>query len=693
MTLKIHSGDPAIESLEDSDSARRYAERLIILHEIDQSILAARSPETIALAALGRLRRLIPFQRAVVVELSQESGLAILAAESDGTLRIDIRDRLNLLWSEVTRNKHSHGVADLQAVVHRTPWQDLIYHEGTRTCLVLPLVVQDELIGALVIESTKANIFEAEHIEPAVEVAAVLAVAIQQARLYDTIQKRVDELALAKQTAEAARLAAEAANQAKSAFLANISHELRTPLNAILGFAQLMHDAPELTPDQRHNLKIIEQSGEHLAGLINGILEISKIEAGQISLHIQDMNLYDLIISLQEMFQLQAESKRLALSIEVDPLCPQYIRADEGKLRQVLINLLDNAVKFTHAGRVELRVSPWAGSVHPAASRLHFEVEDTGPGIPSEELAGIFTPFAQSSLGRQQHGGTGLGLPLSRQFVRLMGGDLTVHSVVGKGTTFSFDVAFRLTEAVDAARQQSERYVVGIEPRDPPYRVLIVDDETISRVLLTKMLAPMGFELKEASDGQEAVEIAQAWRPDIIWMDMRMPVMDGYEATRRIKASPQGKETVIIALTAAAFEQEINRGLDAGCNAFIRKPFHRSEIYDALREHVGVHFVFAPTLPPSEPERDIAWAKRRVPMTATLDSLAPAWRERLRKATVDADLSLIEQLIAEIGETAPELAATLRSLAQSYDHDAILALLDGAPVTEMRGRNSVTGNP
>jgi len=677
---------------EVDQASQRYAERLRILHEIDQSILAASSPETIALATLGHLRQLVPSQRTFVAELLQDREMAVLAAESDGQIRIDLSDRLPLLRGEIERRREPYGVQDLNAIPVRSPWQELLYREGIRAYLMVPLLFQYEPIGTLSLESREPGAFTAEHVEAAAQVAALLAVAVRQARLNDTLQQRANELALANRAAEEARFAAETANRAKSIFLANISHELRTPLNAILGFAQLMTDAPELTSNQRENLRIIEHSGEHLLGLINDILELSKIEAGQIRLYEHDFDLLDMLRDLEEMFRLRAQNKGLALNVLIADDVPRYVRTDQSKLRQVLINLLGNAVKFTDQGQVALRLQVASTGTDAAERRLYFSVEDTGPGIGPEEMESVFAPFEQAALGRQHQEGTGLGVPISQQFVRLLGGELTVTSQVGLGSIFSFDIVVLPVESASPSVAPTGRQFIGVAPGQPSRRLLIVDDEDASRMLLRKILMPCGFELREAANGQDALDIWLEWNPDLVWMDIRMPVLDGYEATRRIKMMTESRKTVVIALTAAAFEDEESRAAAAGCDGLIRKPFHRSEIYGALTEHLGVHFVYtdAELEPETEPVLLAGAAGDSSPVVALQNAVPDEWPLQLRRATIEADLDLIQALIDQVKLTAPELGRVLGDLAHNYDHDGILNLIDryldpGAPVSYADG--------
>ncbi len=417
----------------------------------------------------------------------------------------------------------------------------------------------------------------------------------QRQQLRAQVDDRTRELKEAMVELKHSKEAAEAANRAKSVFLANMSHEFRTPLNAILGFSQLMIRSEtikselgtNLTDDQRENLEVIVRSGEHLLGLINDVLEMSKIEAGRATLNEYSFDLHRMLEGLEEMFCYRAEEKGLSLTVTRAPVVPQYVKADEGKIRQVLMNLLGNAIKFTQMGQIELRVRYTNGLGGGAeksgdgkrSPTLAFEVEDSGPGIALEDQELIFDPFVQSAAGKQDQEGTGLGLTISEQFANLMNGDLTVESEFGQGSTFTFTVPVTTLDAIELRSAQTTRRVVGIEEDQPTFRLLVVDDKEVNRQLMVKFLEPYNFEVREAINGLEAVEIWEEWEPHLIWMDMRMPVMDGYEATRTIKGTTRGHATVIIALTASALEEDRVVILSEGCDAYIRKPFRQEEIY------------------------------------------------------------------------------------------------------------------
>ena len=487
---------------------------------------------------------------------------------------------------------------------------------------------------------------------------------------------------------------AETANRAKSIFLANMSHELRTPLNAILGFAQLMDRDVTITSGQKESLAIINRSGEHLLNLINDVLEMSKIEAGRIVVNLEPFDLHQLLQTIREMFQIRAEEKQLSFNFVLAPDLPRYIVSDCRKLRQVIINLLGNAVKFTHSGGVTLRVKsdraihntvnnsvlvtpPYNTSDEEAPLKLLFEVEDTGKGIADREIDKLFQPFVQTFVGIKSEGGTGLGLAISHQFVKLMGGDIQVSSKVGKGSTFYFDIKVLLARSPTIDKLLGKKRVLKVAPEQPLYRILIVDDRQENRELLTQLLQTVGFSTRTANNGVEAIELWQEWHPHLIWMDIRMPVMDGYTAIKKIKQLQQQEQkepTVIIALTASAFEEQRAKILAAGCDDFVSKPFQEQVIFDKMAKYLGIEYIYAENstsydLPSPQTERESVNA-------LDLNCMSPEWIAKLYHAAIAVDAELIMQLIAKIPPNHQHLAMALKELTYSYDFDRLVELCE-----------------
>ena len=494
------------------------------------------------------------------------------------------------------------------------------------------------------------------------------------------VEERTAQLEESILNTEAALAQAQNASKAKSRFLANMSHELRTPLNAILGFTQLMTRDSSIGKEQQENLKIINRSGEHLLRLINDILEMSKIEVGQITLNETKFDLHLMLKSIEDMLRLKAEAKNLELTFDIKNNVPRHIYTDEGKLRQIVINLLSNGLKFTQQGSVTLTVEI-ENSTKLAEDKidflfsdtcsLYFSVEDTGPGIEPGEMKQLFTPFEQTAIGRISNEGTGLGLSICQKFVELMGGELKVKSVVGKGSIFTFNILSKIqeTKIIDTiARSDESKRIIGLANKERKYRILAVDDVPASRLLLNKLLSGIGFLVKEAGDGREAVDLWQQWHPDLILMDMRMPVMDGYEATKRIKSQPEGKKTVIIALTASAFEEERVVILSAGCDDFMRKPFQEAELLEKIAQYLNVDYLY---------EINIFEDRQALLQELTRESLAimsSQWRSQLYSAAAKVDDREILQLVSEIPDEYESLAKGLKSLVEDFRCDKIIDL-------------------
>ncbi len=479
-----------------------------------------------------------------------------------------------------------------------------------------------------------------------------------------------------------AKEAADAANQAKSNFLAKMSHELRTPLNAILGFTQLMSRDRSLTPQQQEYLNIINYSGGHLLELINDVLDMSKIEAGRVELNPSSFNLFRLLNSIFEMLQLKATAKGLEFILDCAANVPQYLQTDESKLRQVLINLLNNAIKFTEQGVVKLSVTLSVKMGVPSPTTVQFQVQDSGPGIDPEELDALFQPFVQTETGRQSVEGTGLGLSISRQFVRLMGGDIIVSSCLNRGTMFTFEIPALLAGEASVKPKTISSQVVGLLPDNAEYRILVVEDQTANRFMLIELLRSIGFQVSEATNGLEAISLWQTWHPHLILMDIRMPVMDGLEATRQIRASESATDdpVVIIALTASVFEEKDQQILAVGCNDLIRKPFQQEVILAKIAQYLGVRYIYEDEKPDRSPLNHHLssqnHSRHRVDRYAEhLTAMSPQWCDQLYEAALCAREQRLFSLIDQIPPEHTPLANALVDLVNNFRYDKIMDLI------------------
>jgi predicted ATPase/signal transduction histidine kinase/CheY-like chemotaxis protein len=597
----------------------------------------------------------------------------------------------------VARTKESVVLNDAVREGQFTQDSYILTHQP-KSVLCTPLINQGCLVGILYLENNlTTGAFTPDRLEVLQLLSSQAAISIEHAALYTTLEQKV-----AERTLELARAkdAADAANRAKSEFLANMSHELRTPLNAILGFAQILARSPRMPAEEQDNLSIIQRNGDHLLTLINQVLDLSKIEAGRITLNETNFDLYGLLDELEDLFRFRAAEKRLHLRFERSPDVPRYVYNDGVKLRQVLINLLNNAIKFTKTGRVELRIkneelqmkngeSPKI--LHSQFLILHFSVADTGPGIAPEELGGMFEPFVQTKTGRDAHEGTGLGLPISRKFVQLMGGDITVQSEVGRGTTVTFTIPCHVGASIEQPPSTFVKHVLALEPGQPRYRLLIVDDHSDNRAVLVKLLAPLGFDLREVTNGQEAITLWDQWHPHLIWMDLRMPVMGGYEAVKKIRNEelrmrnenlPERRNTkyetpntVIIALSASSFDEERTIALSKECDDFLRKPFRENDILEMLKKHLGVRFVY-------EEERQMAKGEGQddqdVLTLTALAGLPPKLLADLEYTVTTTDIAKITALLTEIRQHDPTLAEKLMKLVEQFDYVTILVFIQKA---------------
>ena len=445
----------------------------------------------------------------------------------------------------------------------------------------------------------------------------------------------------------------DAANRAKSIFLANMSHELRTPLNAVLGFSQLLQ-ADKTFPDaHKDKLEIINRSGEHLLGMINDVLDMSKIEAGEIQLETESFDLHNMLKDISAMFQLRTQEKEIDFAIIQSENLPRNVIADQTKLRQIIINLLDNAVKHSNRGKITL-----TATISRDKNRLTIEVEDNGNGIATDSLPQLFEPFFQD--GEMKREGVGLGLSISKKFVDLMHGEIGVRSNLGKGSVFFFTIPIETInqEHISPPRQQIP--ILDISTGETSPRLLIVEDNNANRNLLKQLLQASGFDIREAVDGNEAVKLFHEWQPDLIWMDILMPVMDGKQATQLIRSMTAGSECKIIAITAGSLKNTND------FDDVLYKPFKTIDIFKLLQRHLDVHFKDENLTPSQAPQPDFRQTNMEV--------LPKEWLRQFHSATQIGDINQMKSLLQELEPDYSALKTSLTALVKGYKFEQLLKL-------------------
>ena len=604
-------------------------------------------------------------------------------------------------------NRTFHCVNDIYTRGFSPCYLSFLERWQVRAYIIVPIFAGGQLWGLLgIYQHYEPRLWTRHEVKLLLQVGNQLGTAVQQADLLRQTQQQAQDLALAKR-------AADAASQAKGEFLASMSHELRTPLNAILGFTQILNDDPTLSVDHRRLIGIVNRSGNHLLGLINDVLSLAKIEANKVTLEEESFDLQHLLQGVKDMLQIKAEDKGLYLLVPPSDYWPsgtaqatptvQQLWADAGKLRQILINLVGNAIKFTAQGSVVVRsrLEPSPAIVADTeiakSHRLVIDVQDTGVGMAPEELPKLFQPFEQTQSGRRTAEGTGLGLSLSYNFAKLMGGDIRVESTPGVGSTFTISLPVGLTTLDTAppnpAPTEDSAYfpILRLGDQFMGQRILVVDDGVESRLLMRHWLESAGFEVCEASNGLEALDLWANWHPHLICLDMRMPVMDGYEVARRIRqADPRspspgaGQEPdlkgqnppdpVIVAVTASVFEEQKADCLAAGCDEVLPKPIQREVLLQHIGRWLNLAYQHAEGQPALDLKRESMSLRNRPLIPADFEHLPADWLTQLRQAAQAADDRRVQELIAALPPQQHVLADQLAQLVDDFRLDIILDL-------------------
>ncbi|PID56379.1 hypothetical protein CSB45_11895 [candidate division KSB3 bacterium] len=679
---------------------RKRNRELSLLHRISRMFSSSLDLDTVIETALREIQRsLNAFSTSVWLIEKERNGVVCLHARGPGS--VNVKNTRLALGQGLTGWAAEHN----EVLIIADTWADERSHKKmsrrvkktSRSMISVPLRSKGEVVGVLNLTAPEVNHFSQDDLQLLEPIASSMAVAIENARLYAAAQDEIAERKRMELALREAKEAADAANHAKSLFLANMSHELRTPLNAILGFSYLLRHHGTVDAIQQKRLDIINRSGEHLLTLINQVLDISKIEAGRMTLDEVPFELPALLEELIDLFRLRAEKKNLLLISECKPGLPHLVYGDEVKLRQVLINLLNNALKFTQKGSVQLSVCSQpiakdltqesADSELPSMEHsVQFAVKDTGVGMAAEELEQLFEAFVQTESGRIASEGTGLGLVISQNFVSLMGGEIHVESAPGKGATFSFTIPIKVFETALPLQDSSSLPVIGLEPGQPRFRILLVDKHEENRRLLQELLQPLEFELREALNGREALDVWAAWQPDLILIGLLLPVMNGYEVMERIRtlsAEAPGSASdmhhvprisrppIIIALTASAVEEERHEALSKGFDDFLRKPFKAQDFFELLKKHLGLKFIHGERASSSpvldEPIQDDAMKK--IPAELVRD---------LHHAAGTTDIMKLSTIIQTIREYDDNLAEQLETYVNNFDYDHILKLSSDA---------------
>ncbi|MEW6491106.1 MAG: PAS domain S-box protein [Cyanobacteriota bacterium] len=587
---------------------QQQVEREHLLGQISQRIRQSLKLSEILQTTVNEVREFLQTDRVIIHRFRTDgSGQIVVESLAPGwisTLKWTLSDPwiIDRQFQQQSPSLSIQAIEDVCAAGLAQHHIQLLKSFQVKAILVVPIQVGKKLWGLLIAHHCQEpRRWQQWEIDLLSSLANRISIAIQQSELYRQLEVQLTELQQTQAALQQAKLAAEVASRAKSEFLANMSHELRTPLNGILGYTQLLKKDTNLTDRQQNNLSIIQQCGEHLLTLIEDILDLSKIEAQKIELMPTEFHFPNFLQCIADLFRIRAEQKDISFIYEAVSPLPQGVIADPKRLRQVLINLLSNAVKFTNRGRVTFKVGYLSNLQSLADGQrlmtngkglrtIRFQVEDTGIGIPPRQVAEIFLPFHQVCDRTHSTEGTGLGLAITQKLVQLMDSKIHVRSTLGEGSIFWFDVDFpEVAGCEEASLSQSIRYL-GFKGRKR--KVLIVDDNPVNRSFLRQLLEPLGLDVLEAVNGQDGLYKAVEFQPDLILMDLVMPGLNGFEATRQLRQLPQFKNVATIAMSANVFESTKQESLAAGCQDFLPKPVQAEHLLDAIRVHLGIEGIY-----------------------------------------------------------------------------------------------------
>ncbi len=691
LEFEIEKRQQTISSLQAS--AKREKIISLVIQKIRQSL----DISTIFQTTTQELRETIYCDRVVIYKFNPDwsgefvaesvgSGWKILVQEqeNDPTLKQNAVEKENCLKDISNSNRiddtylqEEKGGIYSQGTKYRVV--ENIYQAGFTDCyiqllesfqakayIIVPIISNNKLWGLLACyQNSTPRKWENQEINIVIQIGSQLGVALQQAELLAEIQQKSLML-------EKALVAADAANLAKSNFIASMNHELRTPLNAIIGFTQLMSLDSSISTENQEFIEIINQAGEHLLQLINSILEISRIEAGKTTLKIVSFDLFTLVDSIEKMFSLKASEKNLYLECQWDINVPQYIQTDEEKLRQILINLVGNSIKFTNRGGITLSISKTEDKNH-----LQFEVTDTGYGIAPEEIDKLFIAFEQTETGRQSQKGTGLGLAISKQFVQLMGGNISVSSTVGLGTKFTFDIEIEETELPET-ETANPHPILALAPNQPEYRILVIETLEVDSILLLELLSKIGFVVREVTEINQITDIWQNWQPHLILIDLEILTKSGKEAIESIKRDSNTQTPGIFALTTKTFADESNKILSTGCDELILKPFSQIILLDQIAEYLEVSYIYENGESEKENRNSQPQnlSQKNYLTAEMLLEMPMIWVSALHRAAILGDGDLMITLAAEISASNSDLSQTLIDYVNQFQFEYITELTE-----------------